>query len=375
VAGIYIHIPFCKQKCTYCDFHFSTTFEGYRNEMIQAMCAEMRLRGADFLNNVPLETIYFGGGTPSLLHEDELNSLLDTVREEFDCTQVREITLEANPDDLSDEQLAVWKKLGVNRLSIGIQSFRAQDLEWMNRAHTVEEALEAVSRAQAAGFENLTVDLMYGLPELDDEQWLAHLNTVVESGVPHISAYCLTVEQKTRLHHLVEKGKLKVASEDEQARQFELMVNLLTNSGYEHYEISNFAKPGMHAVHNSNYWLNRKYLGIGPSAHSYDGERRYWNVANNSAYIKSLQASQLPAEVEILTPENRFNESLLTGLRTKWGVSLDELSAILPVRDSFHTTLESFLQAGDLELCDERIVLTPQGRLKADFIASELFYV
>jgi oxygen-independent coproporphyrinogen III oxidase len=373
VAGIYIHIPFCKQKCTYCDFHFSTTFEGYRNEMIQAMRAEIRLRGADFLDNVPLQTIYFGGGTPSLLHEAELKVLLDTIREEFDCTQVQEITLEANPDDLSDEQLAVWKKLGVNRLSIGIQSFRAQDLEWMNRAHTVDEALDAVSRAQAVGFDNLTVDLMYGLPELDDEQWLAHLNTVVQSGVPHISAYCLTVEQKTALHHLVEKGKLKVASEDEQASQFELMVNLLTSSGYEHYEISNFAKPGMHAVHNRNYWLNRKYLGIGPSAHSYDGERRYWNVANNSAYIKSLQAGQLPAEEEVLTPENRFNEYLLTGLRTKWGVSLDELHAILPVPDSFHTKLESFQQARDLQLCDKRVVLTPQGRLKADYIASELF--
>lgn len=373
MAGIYIHIPFCKQKCTYCDFHFSTTFEGYRNEMIQAMRAEISLRGADFLNNKPLQTIYFGGGTPSLLHETELKVLLDTIKEEFDCTQVQEITLEANPDDLSDAQLAIWKKLGINRLSIGIQSFRAQDLEWMNRAHTVDEALEAVSRAQTAGFENLTVDLMYGLPELDDAQWLAHLNTVVQSGVPHISAYCLTVEQKTALHHLVEKGKLKVATEEEQARQFELMINLLTNSGFEHYEISNFAKPGMHAVHNSNYWMNRAYLGIGPSAHSFDGVRRFWNVANNQQYMKALKLGEIPAEVEQLTPENSFNEMLLTGLRTKWGVSLDRLREIHPLSNSFTQRVQDLLDSGDMEMVTNTLVLTPQGRLKADYIASELF--
>lgn len=373
MAGIYIHIPFCKKKCTYCDFHFSTTFESYRKEMIAALCNEIQMRSPAFFSGEPLTTIYFGGGTPSLLTPEELETILTAVHQNNSTETVEEITLEANPDDITEENLTGWKKAGINRLSIGLQSFREQDLQWMNRAHSVEEGESAIRKAQKFGFTNLTVDLMYGLPDLSQAEWKEHIYKLTDLNVPHISAYCLTVEPKTTLHHLVGTNKIHVPDEDIQAEQFELLIQTLREKGYEHYEISNFCLPGQYAKHNSNYWKNRKYLGIGPSAHSYDGENRFWNPANNTRYIQSVQSGEHTPEKEHLSPENRFNELLLTGLRTIWGVDLQQLSATLPLTDAFRTEMEHFIQAGDLQLSGNTIRLTQQGKLKADYIASALF--
>jgi len=298
MAGIYIHIPFCKQKCTYCDFHFSTTFEAYRSAMIDAICQELRLRIPDFIGNQGLRTIYFGGGTPSLLSEEELDQIISTISEATNTNLVEEVTLEANPDDIHEELLLIWKKVGITRLSIGLQSFRQKDLDWMNRAHNAQEGEKAIRLAQKFGFNNITVDLMYGLPDLSSEEWRQHINKLIEMDVPHISAYCLTVEQNTALNHLVNKKSIILPDEDAQSVQFEILLEEMEKNGYEQYEISNFSLPNRHAVHNTNYWKDKVYLGVGPSAHSYDHTFRYWNVANNTKYIKSIENGDVAFEKE-----------------------------------------------------------------------------
>jgi len=369
MAGVYIHIPFCKQKCSYCDFHFSTTFGTYRKRMIQALCSEIHKRVASL--NEPLETLYFGGGTPSLLTSEEFDQLLSAIAEIISIDQLKEVTLEANPDDLTETNLVIWKKVGITRLSIGLQSFKESDLLWMNRAHSAEEALKCVSLAQANGFQNISVDLIYGLPDLTIEEWKKHIDLVISMNVSHISAYCLTVEEKTVLNRLVKQGKLIPAGEDQQSEQFEILSKKLVEAGFEHYEVSNFGRPGMHALHNSNYWRGKQYIGIGPSAHSYNGFERRWNISNNFTYMK-MNASEW-FEVEELTAKDRWNELVLTGLRTSWGVDEEKLFAILPPDLSFRTKLEAFVVSGWVEVNKGHIILTLEGRLRADHIAAELF--
>lgn len=372
MAGIYIHIPFCKQQCTYCDFHFSTTFDVYRERMIQALLNELKLRANDMSDKV-IETIYFGGGTPSLLTKSELNAFLDLMKALFTLDDTPEITLEANPDDCTEEQLANWREVGVNRLSIGIQSFKEMDLKWMNRAHTVAEAKTCFTLVQQAGFQNVTVDLMYGLPNLTEDEWREHIQTVVDWNVPHISSYCLTVEKNTVLEKRVRTGELRMADDEMQSRHFEILLETLEKNGIHQYEISNFAKPGFESRHNANYWKGVPYLGVGPSAHSYQGKIRRWNVANNSLYMKGVENESVYWESEMLTAKDQFNELLLTGLRTTAGVSLEQLSSYQTLSDVFLSKVSDFNLAGWMEEKNNQLFLSKEGRLRADYIASELF--
>ena len=374
MAGIYIHIPFCKQKCTYCDFHFSTTFEEYRQKMIESIANELVER-KDYLENKGISTIYFGGGTPSLLDQNELQIIINAIYQNFDVDEGIEISLEANPDDITDEKLEDWTAVGINRLSIGLQSFKTEDLEWMNRAHTVDEALTCVRKAQEAGISNLTVDLIYGLPNLSLDEWKSHIQQVLDFGVPHISAYCLTVEENTALNNLVNKGKMTVADHDQQSDQFKLLVSLLEENGFDQYEISNFSKAGFESKHNSNYWKGEWYLGVGPSAHSFNGLSRAWNVANNRKYLAAIDKGENHLETEILSSENQFNEYLLTGLRTAYGVDLQKLKKIAPLNNLFTVNCATFINEGWMVSTNNVLILTKEGRLKADYIASELFSV
>ncbi len=327
----------------------------------------------EYLENKPVETIYFGGGTPSLLTKTELLELLNTIRLNYHVTDHPEITLEANPDDINRSSLKDWKLAGINRLSVGLQSFKREDLEWMNRAHTVDEALNCIQLAKDFNFENLTVDLIYGLPNLTMEEWEQHIRTVISMDVPHISAYCLTIEEKTALHSLVQKGKISPASENSQSDQFLLLVKVLQENGYQQYEISNFSKPGNQSKHNSNYWKGEWYLGIGPSAHSFNGVSRKWNIANNQKYMKAINENKIAFEIEILTPENQFNERILTGIRTIYGVNISELSSIIDLPHDFLSSIDSFTKSGYMKTEQKTIFLTQTGRLQADYIASELF--
>ena len=374
MAGIYIHIPFCKQKCTYCDFHFSTTFETYREEMIQSIIAEIKLR-ENYLSEQTVHTIYFGGGTPSLLDKAELSLIIAKINETYRLFKSPEITLEANPDDITEDKLAIWKQAGVNRLSIGLQSFKESDLKWMNRAHTIEESNQCISIAQNAGFNNLTVDLMYGLPDLTMEEWKAHIQKLIDLNIAHISAYCLTIEKNTVLDNWVNKGKIKPPSEDVQSEQFLTLLSMMEENGYEQYEISNFCKNNAESKHNSNYWKGEHYIGIGPSAHSFNGISRSWNVANNSKYIKAIQSGTNFSEVEELTDVNQFNEYLLTGLRTKYGVNLNRLEKLYPISSEFTSMLNNFIDKKWCTIDDSLLTLTKEGKLMADYIASELFIV
>ncbi|MCO5260412.1 MAG: radical SAM family heme chaperone HemW [Crocinitomicaceae bacterium] len=374
MAGIYIHIPFCKQKCTYCDFHFSTTYHGYQNRMIAAICKEIELQKR-YLNNQPIQTIYFGGGTPSLLSKKELTQLLSTIHTHFDTSNMQEITLEANPDDISNESVSFWKKIGINRLSVGLQSFKEDDLKWMNRAHTVNEALHCVEIAVKSGIPNITVDLIYGLPGLTNEEWKNHIETAINMGVQHISAYCLTVEQGTGLSHHIKIGKITPATEQNQIDQFLILVDTLEEYGFKQYEISNFCLPGFESKHNSSYWKGIPYLGIGPSAHSYNGTKRSWNIRNNHGYMNALENEENWFEEELLTPNDIFNETLLIGLRISEGVDLNVLAKIRPLNASFNKQLETFILDQLIIQNGSIIQLTKEGRLQADRIASDLFYV
>lgn len=372
MSGIYLHIPFCKQKCTYCDFHFSTSFQVYRQKMIETMRDELLLR-KDYIADKLLDSLYFGGGTPSLLNEEELVLLFDCIKSHFLLSEETEITIEANPDDITIENLAIWKKLGFNRLSIGLQSFKEEDLKWMNRAHTVSEAQGCVELAQKSGFTNISVDLIYGLPDLTQEEWADHIENVLQMSVQHISAYCLTVEEKTILHHLVETKKINPVGEDAQSEHFLYLSKRLKEAGFLHYEISNFGLAGFEAVHNSNYWRGKTYLGIGPSAHSFNGTSRQWSVANNSSYIKNFGINNEWFEMEILTPKERWNELVMTGLRTSFGVDLEQLAAIFPITNSFNEKVAVFTANGWVLIASNKLFLSNEGRLRADHIASELF--
>jgi oxygen-independent coproporphyrinogen III oxidase len=371
VAGIYIHIPFCKQACNYCNFYFSVS-TNLKERFVAALLKEIALT-TNYLETKTLHTLYIGGGTPSLLSADELKTIIDTLSKHYDLSHLQEFTLEANPDDLTEakvKELSELKAYGLNRFSIGVQSFAQADLIYMNRAHNADEALSSIKRVQHAGFENLTIDLIYGTPTMNDELWYENLIIATRLGIPHISSYALTVEPKTNLDQKIRKGKALPVNEAQSAGQFAILIDQMKQQGFEQYEISNFARNGMYAVHNTNYWLGKKYLGLGPSAHSYNKVSRQWNVANNLNYINVLEQSTLSFEEEILTPEQIVNEQIMTGLRTMWGFNLNnadtnmqrEIIASLKTIDPAHYKLEGNI-----------LTLTDKGKFFADAIAAELF--
>jgi oxygen-independent coproporphyrinogen-3 oxidase len=373
MAGIYFHIPFCKQACHYCDFHFSTSLK-YKDELLQALIKEITLQ-QNYLEGETIETIYFGGGTPSLLSADELKLLISTITGLYTVAAGAEITIEANPDDLDKAKVQALRETGINRFSIGIQSFFDEDLAWMNRVHRGKEAESAVKRVQDAGFENLTVDLIYGYPLLNDEKWKYNLDKVFELAVPHISSYSMTVEPQTALASFINKKKQPAMDDKQSAAQFISMMNAMELQGFEHYEISNFSKPGKHSRHNANYWKGIKYLGIGPSAHSFNGVSRQWNIANNAQYIQSVALNKLPAEMEVLTETNRLNEYIMTSLRTIWGLDLDKLNLIVSAASGeLLKAARPYFDKQWIIQKENTIYLSPQGKLYADNIASGLFF-
>ena len=322
MAGIYIHIPFCKQACYYCNFHFSTSLRR-KNELVAALLSEINLR-KDYLAGENIETMYFGGGTPSLCTKYEVQSMIESIRNTFNVFADAEVTLEANPDDITDEKLKEWKEAGINRLSIGVQSFFEEDLKWMNRAHTADQADQNLQLARKY-FENISIDLIYGNPLLNNEKWRQNIDRAVAFNIPHLSCYALTVEPKTPLYKMIREERTPDINPDKQSEQFLSLMQWMEEAGYEHYEISNFAKPGYRSRHNSSYWQGRKYIGVGPSAHSFDGKSRQWNVASNNIYIDSINKGIIPCEKEILTLTQKLNEYIMTSLRTIEGLDLDHI--------------------------------------------------
>jgi oxygen-independent coproporphyrinogen-3 oxidase len=373
MSGIYIHIPFCKQACHYCDFHFSTSLKN-KEHMLQALHAELDAR-SHYLVDRNISTIYFGGGTPSLLTSGEVNKLVDHISEVFTVAWDAEITLEANPDDLTDAFLKALKTTPVNRFSVGIQSFRDEDLKRLNRAHNAREADRCVKSAQDHGFENITIDLMYALPHLTNEAWQQNLNAAFALQVPHISAYCLTIEPKTFFGHQFKKGAMDEVPDDVAAAHYHMMLEEMDKHGFVHYEVSNFCKPGRESKHNSAYWDGVSYLGLGPSAHSFNGSSRQWNVASNASYMKALLDGGTYFEREELTRSMQINELLLTGLRTKKGVDTQKLEKLeWNIRSLFGDRMEEWKEEGKMIDEGSFVKLTEEGLLFADYIASEMFH-
>lgn len=373
MAGIYFHIPFCRKACHYCNFHFSTSLK-YKNEMIEAILHEVELR-KEFLNGEDISTIYFGGGTPSILSEKEIRKIMDKVQAVFKPSKLVEVTLEANPDDITKEKIKEFKNAGVDRLSIGVQSFFEEDLLYMNRSHNATQAEYAIKLAQDGGIENLSVDLIFGFPLLSNEKWKSNLKSLVQWQVPHISTYAMTIEAKTALENLIAKGKLPNIDAEISALQYEYVMQYLEDNGYEHYEISSFGLQGKRAVHNSSYWTATPYLGIGPSAHSFDGVQRQWNVSNNMKYMHAIERHTPDREVEILTEIQKLNERIMIGLRTKDGIAWLEMQTQIPASlvAKWLSIVEKYEKNGMLYLELNRLKLTKKGKLYADGIASELF--
>ncbi|MEZ4943530.1 MAG: radical SAM family heme chaperone HemW [Saprospiraceae bacterium] len=376
MSALYLHIPFCKQACHYCNFHFSTTLRS-KPAMVQAILRELELQ-RDYLGGAALQSVYFGGGTPSLLDLPELEQIFEKIYALHTVSTGAEITLEANPDDLTLEKLRDLRRhTPVNRLSIGIQSFHDADLQWMNRAHTAEHARACLQDAAAAGFQDLTIDLIYGAPSTPDEHWAENVRIALDAGIPHLSCYCLTVEDGTALAHFVRQGRSEPVDEEKAIRQFEHLQDATAAQGYEHYEISNFALPGRYARHNSAYWQGAHYLGVGPSAHAFDGRSRQWNVANNARYLKSIEVGVLPFEREVLTPAQQYNEYVMTSLRTMWGCAESRVEAFgAPFAGYFRQEIRRFLQNGTVEKGEDATYrLTRSGKVLADQIASALFWI
>lgn len=342
-------------------------------QMVDAICRELRLR-REYINT-PVESIYFGGGTPSLLSQAELDKILAVISAHFFIQTDAEITLEANPDDISTEKLQAWKRSGINRFSLGVQSFADQDLQWMNRAHNAQQSQESIRQIQAAGFENITIDLIYGTPTLSDEQWQKNVETAIHLDIPHLSCYALTVEAGTALEKMIARHKKENTDTETQARHFEKLMPWLRAAGYDHYEVSNFGKPGFHSRHNSSYWQGKYYLGVGPSAHSFNGMSRQWNVANNAKYINALRRDELPFEIEYLTPIQQLNEYIMTSLRTMEGLSLGYVEKNWGEGETerLKTDSQKFIISGNMLLENEKLKLTDAGFLLADGMAAELF--
>ena len=372
MSGIYIHIPFCKQACHYCDFHFSTNLKK-KDEMVLALAKEIEMRKNEFQDEI-VETIYFGGGTPSILQIEDLKFLIDAVYKNYKVVENPEITVEANPDDLTENRIIELSNNKVNRLSIGIQSFFEDDLQLMNRAHNVEEAKKCLEIATHY-FDNISIDLIYGVPEMSNEKWLQNIETALSFGVPHISSYALTVEPKTALHSFIQKGIIPQPDDEVAQEHFQILVDTLSENGFIHYELSNFGKENYFSKNNSSYWLGKKYIGIGPSAHSYDGKNRGWNVSNNSLYIKSIQENKLPIEIETLTKTDRYNEYIMTGLRTIWGVSFERIEQEFgkTYLDYLNQQAAKFIEDHLLFVDDNILRTTKKGKFLSDGIASDLF--
>lgn len=380
MSGIYIHIPFCKQACHYCDFHFSTNLKK-KDEMILALAKEIQLRNKNNpITHHPspitevIETIYFGGGTPSILSIEDIRFLIDEVYKNYKVVENPEITVEANPDDLTEERIIELSKNRVNRLSIGIQSFFEDDLQMMNRAHNSDEASRCLEIATKY-FDNISLDLIYGIPGMSNEKWKQNIEKALSFNIPHISSYALTVEPKTALDTFIKKGIIKEPNDEVAQEHFHILIETLGKSGFIHYELSNFAKENYFSKNNSSYWLGKKYIGIGPSAHSYDGVSRSWNIANNALYIKSINENKLPLTSEILSKEDKYNEYIMTGLRTIWGVSLERIKSEFgqDFSDYLNQQSQRFINDGLLEIKNNILKTTQKGKFLCDGIASDLF--
>ena len=372
MSGIYIHIPFCKQACFYCDFHFSISLKK-KDELISCLIKEIEIRKDELQNDI-IETIYFGGGTPSVLSTKEIQLLIDAVYENHTVVENPEITLEANPDDLSEEKIIDLSKSPINRLSIGVQSFFEKDLKLMNRAHNHQEAKNCLTLATRY-FSNISVDLIYGIPDCTNQEWRENIQTALSFGIPHISSYALTVEEKTPLASFIKKGIIKNVDDELAQEQFHILIEELDKANFIHYETSNFGKEGFFSKNNSSYWLGKSYLGIGPSAHSFDGNQRSWNVRNNSKYIKSIQEKKLPIEREILSKRDRYNEYIMTGLRTIWGVSLDKIKTDFGSKyiEYLENQSKKYIKQDLLYLENQTLKTTKKGKFLSDGIASDLF--
>lgn len=372
MAGIYIHIPFCRRACTYCNFHFSTSLL-QKDKMIEAILKEIEMQ-KDYLQGQTVETIYFGGGTPSVFDVGEVENILSAIYSNYKVA-LDEITLELNPDDSSKEKLKQLRSAGINRLSIGVQSFFDEDLKWMNRSHNAKQAETCIEDAHDAGFENMSADLIYGIPDQPQKNWMYNINKMTAFAIPHLSCYALTVEPKTELHTLIEKKLMAPVDEVQAAENFSMLTSSLQEKGYEHYEISNFAREKKYALHNTAYWQGKWYLGIGPSAHSYNGISRQWNMANNALYIKSLKENNIPSEKEILTETERANEFIMISLRTMWGLDLNKFRQMVSAGE-----MENFMQAADkqilnghMEIVHDHLVIKEGSKFFADGLISELF--
>ena len=374
MAGIYIHIPFCKKACHYCNFHFSTSL-GKAEAMETSILKEITLRSSELEEEV--QTIYFGGGTPSILAPATIDKMLQTLQAHYSISSNPEVTLEANPDDITAEKAKAWKQMGINRFSIGVQSFADENLQWMNRAHDASQSMDCIQIIREAGFQHFSIDLIYGTPGQTQQGWIKDLEKAIELKIPHLSCYALTVEEGTALHHMIGSGKKQKISADEQAERFEALVQLSSKAGYIHYEISNLAMPGKESKHNSAYWEGKPYLGFGPSAHSFSGTKRSWNIADNLKYIQSIEAGILPREEETLREIDQLNEYIMTSLRsikgmqkgvieTRWG--MDKLQII-------SKEIEQFIRSGKIMATEKAWVLTGEGRFFADGIASSLFFL
>ena len=372
MSGIYIHIPFCKQACHYCDFHFSTSTKK-KEDMVLALAKEMELRKDEFQNEV-VETIYFGGGTPSVLSIDNIRFLIHSVYQNYDVIENPEITLEANPDDLDGETILQFANSPINRLSIGIQSFFEDDLQLMNRAHNSEEAKKCLAFATQY-FDNISIDLIYGMPNMSNEKWLQNIETAISYNIPHISSYALTVEPKTALHKMIKTGTISSLDDDLVKQHFHILIDKLHENGFVHYELSNFGKPNYFSKNNTAYWLGKKYIGIGPSAHSFNGESRSWNVSNNSLYLKAIAENKLPSESEILSKTDQYNEYIMTGLRTIWGVSLVKIETEFGSNylDYLNQQAEKYISDNLLKVENNILKTTKKGKFLCDGIASDLF--
>ncbi|EOG6902762.1 radical SAM family heme chaperone HemW [Flavobacterium psychrophilum] len=374
MAGIYIHIPFCKQACHYCDFHFSTSLKK-KDEMVLAIAKEIAMRKNEFKNQT-IETIYFGGGTPSLLNVSDLIFLINQVSSNYNVSQNTEITIEANPDDLSENRIIELSKTPINRLSIGIQSFFEEDLQLMNRAHNSAEAKKCLEIATQY-FDNISVDLIYGTPGMSNERWLENIKIALDLNIPHISSYALTVEPKTALHKFIKDGMMPQLDDAMAHEQFLILVDTLETNKFIHYELSNFGKENYFSKNNSAYWLGKKYIGVGPSAHSYDGKNRSWNLSNNGRYLKSISENTLPSETETLSKTDKYNEYIMTGLRTIWGVSLNKIESEFGEKYLKYLLKNTQKYLDDTKLILENNILrtTRKGKFFCDGIASDLFYL
>jgi oxygen-independent coproporphyrinogen-3 oxidase len=375
LSGIYIHIPYCKQQCTYCDFHFRISQKD-KLEMLKSMEKEIEFK-TNYLSTKSIKTIYFGGGTPSILNIEEINSLINTIKDNYKISEGAEITLECNPDDLTEKKLLSLKEVGINRLSIGIQSFKDKDLEFMNRSHNSKEGIDCIKTAKKVGFNNITVDLIYGLPNQTVEEWEENLDILFSLDIQHISAYALTVENKTALNHLIKTGKIKALPDEKTIEQFNILQEKTKERGFIHYEISNFGKENFFSKHNTAYWQSKEYIGIGPSAHSFNGISRSWNISSNKKYIDGIQDDKSFSETEILTIEQQYNEYVFTSLRTIWGVDLDYLSErfLENITEHFLKEIAKWIEKGYIQKTNKKYTLTQKGKAFADGVSSDLFIV